>query len=45
MGKKFKQKNENDIKGLILYGRHAVLSALANHKRQINKNEILIVKY
>lgn len=42
MGKKFKQKNENDIKGLILYGRHAVLSALANHKRQINK--ILCVK-
>ena len=37
MNKKFKQKTENDVKSLVLYGRHAVLSALSNPKRQINK--------
>lgn len=42
MGKNFKQKTEAGSKSLILYGRHAVLSALANPKRQINK--ILCVK-
>lgn len=42
MGKNFGQKKEADGKSLILYGRHAVLAALANPKRQINK--ILCVK-
>lgn len=42
MSKNFKQKTENDVKPLILYGRHAVLAALKNPKRQINK--ILCVK-
>jgi len=42
MSKNFKQKAENDVKPLILYGRHAVLAALKNPKRQINK--ILCVK-
>ena len=42
MSKIFKQKTENDVKPLILYGRHAVLAALKNPKRQINK--ILCVK-
>ena len=42
MGKSFKQKTEVGSKGLILYGRHAVMAALANPKRQVAK--ILCVK-
>ena len=37
MSKNFKQKQENDVKQLVLYGRHAVLAALQNPKRQISK--------
>ena len=37
MIKKIKQKTDGGNKGVILYGRHAVLSALANPKRLINK--------
>ena len=37
MVKKIKQKTDCGNKGVILYGRHAVLSALANPKRQVNK--------
>lgn len=37
MSKKFKQSSENSNQRLIIYGRHAVLSAISNPKRQISK--------
>ena len=42
MNKNFKQKQNKELRGVVLYGRHAVMAALANPKRQINK--ILCVK-
>lgn len=42
MNKNFKQKQNKELRGIVLYGRHAVMAALANPKRQISK--ILCVK-